>query len=122
MEGAGPRQRRRGLRGAQAENAIDHLSGTTFHLGGGAARKGEQEDALRIGSLENQVGDPIGQGIGFAGAGASDQQQRAMVNAILVDSVRNRFALPLVERGEQVRFVLQAGEHFGRYRITLEYV
>ena len=47
------------------------------HLGRGAAREGQQQDAARIGAVDDQMRDPMRQRIGLARAGAGDDQQRA---------------------------------------------
>ena len=47
----------------------------TGHLGGGSSREGQQQDAVRINAIDNQVGGPVGQGLGLAGAGARDRQK-----------------------------------------------
>ena len=49
------------------------------HLGGGAAREGQQQDAARIGAAHDQVGDPVRQRVGLARAGAGDDEQRPCV-------------------------------------------
>lgn len=76
MEGAGPGQRV----GQHARVVAQHLAAdaldTAAHLVGGAAGKGHQQDATRIGAVEDQVRDPVGQRIGLAGARAGDDQQR----------------------------------------------
>jgi hypothetical protein len=40
------------------------------------ARKRHQQDAARIGAVDDQVRYPMGQRIGLAGSGAGDDQQR----------------------------------------------
>jgi hypothetical protein len=47
-----------------------------LHLAGGAARKGHQQDAARIGAVDDQVRHPVRQGIGLARSGAGNHQQR----------------------------------------------
>ena len=58
-----------------------HLAGdaldTPCHLGGGAARKGHEQDTARIGAGDDQMGDAVGERVGLAGAGAGNDQQRA---------------------------------------------
>ena len=46
------------------------------HLGRGAAREGHQQDAARIGAVDDQMRDAVGQRVGLARAGAGDDQQR----------------------------------------------
>ena len=47
------------------------------HLGGGAAREGQHQDARRVDAVDHQVRDPVRERIGLAGARAGDDQQRA---------------------------------------------
>ena len=46
------------------------------HLGGGAAREREQQDAPRVGAAGDEVRDAVHQRGGLAGAGAGDDEQR----------------------------------------------
>ena len=46
------------------------------HLGGGAARECQQQDAARIGAVDDQMRDPMGERVGLARAGAGDDQER----------------------------------------------
>ena len=46
------------------------------HLGRRAARKGHQQDAARIGAVDDQMRDAVGQGIGLARPRAGDDQER----------------------------------------------
>ena len=77
MEGAGPVQRI----GHHASVCPHHLSRDAFdaaaHLGRRAARKRHQQDAARIGAVDDQMRDAVRQRIGLAGAGSGDHQQRA---------------------------------------------
>ena len=94
VEGAGPGERRALRRGVGAERASarDALDAAR-HLGGGAAREGQQQDAARIGAVDDQVGDAVGERVGLARAGAGDDQQRP---GVVLDGA------PLlgIERGE----------------------
>jgi hypothetical protein len=65
------------------------------HLGGRPARKGQQQDAARIGPLHEQMGDAVGERIGLAGARASDDEQGPRLAGAMLDSA----ALLGVERG-----------------------
>ncbi len=73
------------------------------HLLGGPARERQQQDPLRIHALDNEVGDPVGQGHRFAGAGSRDDEQRARGDAtvFLRLAVGSRLALGRVQ-GSQV--------------------
>ena len=76
VEGAGPGQRV----GHDAGIVADHLAGDPLdplrHLGSRAARKRHQQDAPRIGAVDDQMGHAMGQRVGLAGARAGDHQQR----------------------------------------------
>ena len=47
------------------------------HLGGGAPRESQHQDARRIDAVDHQMRDAVRQRVGLAGAGAGDDQQRA---------------------------------------------
>jgi hypothetical protein len=76
VEGAGPRQ---GV-GHDAGVVAHHLAGDAFdplrHLGGGAARERHQQDAARIGAVDDQVRDAMSERVGFSGSRAGDHEQR----------------------------------------------
>ena len=46
------------------------------HLGGGAPRERHQQDPAGVGTLDNQMGDPMGKGVGLSGTRSCDDQQR----------------------------------------------
>ena len=46
------------------------------HFGRGAARKGHQQDPAGIGTVDDQMGDAMGQGVGLPGTRAGDDQER----------------------------------------------
>ena len=54
-----------------ARDALDPLR----HFRRGAARKGHQQDAPRIGALDDEMRDAVRQRVGLAGTGAGDHQQ-----------------------------------------------
>ena len=54
---------------------------TTVHFLGRAPGKRQQEDAFRLYTLDNQVGNAVRQGHRLAGTGAGDHQQRPGVEA-----------------------------------------
>ena len=54
------------------DDALD----SALHLGRRAAREGQQQDAAGVGAVHDQVGDPVGERIGLARAGAGDDEQR----------------------------------------------
>ena len=47
------------------------------HLGRSPAGEGQQEDAARIGAVDDQMGDAVGEGIGLARSRSGDDQERA---------------------------------------------
>ena len=71
-----------------AESSRSDPFHATGHLDGGSSREGQQQDAVRINAVHDQVGDPVGQGLGLAGTGARDHKQgfgiggRAVTNAM----------------------------------------
>ncbi len=56
----------------------EHRLHPAQHLGGGAAREGEQQDAARVGAALDEVGDAMHERGRLAGAGAGDDEQRAV--------------------------------------------
>ncbi|MNI59063.1 hypothetical protein D3C73_1142060 [compost metagenome] len=79
MEGAGPGQRRRLLRATQVHDPLQHAAHATIHFLRRAARKRQQQHALRVGAVQDQVGDAVRQRVGLARARPGDHQQGAIV-------------------------------------------
>jgi hypothetical protein len=79
VKGAGPRKATAGQAGVAGGDLGGDALHAPGHLVGSAPGKGEQQDPPGVGTLGQQVGDPMGEGIGFAGARAGDDQQRAVV-------------------------------------------
>ena len=75
VEGAGPGQRVGHDAGVVAQHLARDALDPPRHLGGGAAREGHQQDAARIGAVDDQMRDAVRQRVGLAGAGAGDHQQ-----------------------------------------------
>jgi hypothetical protein len=77
VEGAGPGQRVAHDRGVVL---AQHFSGDALdaagHLGGGAARKRQQQDAVRIGAVDDQMRDAMRKRVGLAGSSSGNDQQR----------------------------------------------
>src|SRR5690606_33022871 len=75
VEGARPRQ----CASHDATMGAEYLRGDALHpalhLGCGAAREGEQQDAPWIGATDDEMRNPVRQGVGFAGTGARDDQE-----------------------------------------------
>ncbi len=93
VEGAGP-----GNAASRAGRSVRFLADLAACLGNDALRapghllcrptgKGEQEDSLGIGSVEDEVRDPVCQRLGLAGAGAGDDEQRCARCAVTAHSV-----------------------------------
>jgi len=91
MKGAGPGESIPGTTGIGAEDARQNPFDSAGHLAGTPTRKGEEEDTPGIGAIDDEMGDPMGQGIGFARAGARNHQQRR--GAVSPDAMLHRAAL-----------------------------
>ena len=76
VEGAAPDALRRAA-GAVAARREDRLD-PAQHLGGGAARERQQQDAARVGAARDEVGDALHERGRLAGAGAGDDEQRSV--------------------------------------------
>jgi hypothetical protein len=55
---------------------------------------------LRIAAVQDQMSDPVGEGLGLAGAGASGDQQCRRRFGIAIDAVFHSFALFRVEAAQ----------------------
>ena len=83
---------------ARPKRRCDDALGPALHLGGGAAREGQQQDAAGIGAVDDQVGDAMGQRIGLARPGAGNDQQRACdIGAVAGNAVLDGAALLGIE-------------------------
>ena len=82
VEGAGPGQRVGHDAGVVAHDLARDALDPPRHLGGGAARKRHQQNAARVGAVDDQMGDAMRQRVGLAGAGAGNHQQRRGGNAV----------------------------------------
>ena len=100
VEGAAPRQARRAAQRGQAERLVQHAADAALHLGGGAAREGQQQDALRVGAGEHEPGDARRQRQRLARAGAGDDEQRPVRGRARADAVLDGAPLRVVEAGE----------------------
>ncbi len=76
VEGAGPLQRV----GHDSGLVAQHLSGDAFdalaHFGGSPSRKCHQQNAPGIGAVDDEMGDPVRQRVGFPGPGTGNYQKR----------------------------------------------
>ena len=84
VEGAGPGQRVGHDAGALPHDASRDPLDPSRHLGGGAARKRHQQNPPRIGAVDDQVRDAVRQGVGLAGPGAGDDEERRARRAVLL--------------------------------------
>ena len=79
--------------------------GATLHLYGGAAREGQEQDAARIGAVDDQMCDAVSQRVGLTGASTGNDQQRTRdIRAPARHAMFNGAALLGVE-GLQIRSV-----------------
>jgi hypothetical protein len=74
--GAGPGQRVRHDPGVVAHHLACDAFDPLGHLGCGSPRKRHQQDPAGISSLNDQMGDPMGEGVGLSGPRSCDHQQR----------------------------------------------
>ncbi len=88
-----------------AQRLADDRLDAPRHLLGSPAGECQQEDALGIDPLDDQVRDPMGQGHRLAGAGARDDEQGPRGNAtvLLRLPMGSRLALGRVQGSEVVR-------------------
>ena len=80
----------------RAARAVEDALGAALHLGGGAAREGQQQDAVRVGAVHHQMRDAMRQRVGLARARARDDQQRPR-DRRRADAVLDRRALVGIE-------------------------
>ena len=76
VERARPGERGIGERGVRAGNHRHDTADAAAHLGGGAARERQQQNAARIGAVDDQMSDAMRQRVGLARAGAGNDKQR----------------------------------------------
>ena len=85
--------RRRG-----ASHAMEKLARTPLERFGSATREREQQDALRIGAIGNQMRGATRERARLAGAGTGNDQQRSAVICGRADAMLHRDALLRVQR------------------------
>ena len=76
VERPGPGERVRHDAGLGAQDFGADALDTPAHLGRGTAGKRHQQDAARINAVDDQIGDPMGQGVGLARSRPGDDEQR----------------------------------------------
>ena len=83
---------------ALAQNSSRDPLDSTRHLGRGSSREGQQEDAARIGALDDQMSYAMSQGVGLTRSRAGDdQQRRSRSRAAGQDTVLHGLTLPWVQ-------------------------
>ena len=102
MERSRPRQCARLARRRHAKHPMEELSRAPFERLGGATREREQQDALRIGAIRDQMRGATRERARLAGAGAGNDQQRSAVICRGADAMLHREALLRVQRSEVV--------------------
>lgn len=86
---------------AAVARAGDDAVRAAHHLLRRPAREREQQDPLRRDPVDDQMRDPVREGVGLAGAGAGDDEQRARApSAARGFTVLHRGSLGGVEMGE----------------------
>ena len=73
--GAGPGQRVRHDAGVVAHDFARDALDPLGHLGRGATGKRHQQDPTRVCTLNDQMGDPMGEGVSLSGSGAGNDEQ-----------------------------------------------
>ena len=76
VERAGPAQRLAGRGGFAGHDLPRDPFDAPGHLGRRAPRERHQQDAPRIGAVNDQVGHAMGEGVGLPRAGPSDHEER----------------------------------------------
>jgi hypothetical protein len=115
VEGAGPGQRRRLLRGAQVHHPLQHRPHAPLHFQRRAARERQEQHALGVRAVQDQVRDPVRQRIGLARARSRDHQQGAVVPGRAGHAELGGLALGGVEVGQGVGTVgIGRGRQAGR--------
>src|SRR6516164_4428299 len=76
MKRACPGQRIGHGPGAVADDLPRGALNAPGHFGGGATRKGHQQYSTGIGTIDDQMRDPVSQGVGLSGTRAGDDEER----------------------------------------------
>ena len=99
MERAGPGKGVCHHTGLRAQHLGRDALDTALHLRRGAAREGEQHHAARVDARHDEMRHAVRQRVGFAGAGACNDQQRCYLFEVTA-SVFDGAALVGIESGE----------------------
>src|SRR5215469_1093626 len=62
--------------GAVADDLPRDAVNAPGHFGGGTTRKGHQQYSTGIGTVEDQMSDPVSQGVGLSATRAGDDEER----------------------------------------------
>src|SRR4030095_2052668 len=84
--------------GAVAHDESCDAFDASRHLSRGTARKGHQQYPAGVGTVDDQMGDPVSQGVGLSGTRARDNEQRhARWSALLPHAMLDSSSLFAVE-------------------------
>jgi hypothetical protein len=64
------------------------------HLERGAPGEGQQQQTVGVGAIQDQMRDPMGEGLGLTGARTGRDQQRRRRLCVVADAVFDSAALP----------------------------
>jgi hypothetical protein len=67
------------------------------HLERGTPSEGQQQQTMRVGAVQDQMPDPMGERLGLAGARTGRDQQRRRRLCVATDTVFNSAALSRVK-------------------------
>lgn len=84
MEGPGPSQPIDRNAAALAHRQASYALDPPRHLGSRAAGKGHEQDPARIGTVDDQMSDPVRQSVGLARSSACDDKERPAGRRILL--------------------------------------
>ena len=121
MERTGPSQRIGHDPGATTHDLSRDALDTPRHFGGGTARKGHQQYSPGIGTIDDQMRDPVRQGVGLSGTRAGDdEERRARSGVLLPHTVLDSLSLFAVEAFKISNgHPGQIGQRRSRYSITI---
>ena len=98
MERTCPSQRIGHGPGAVADDLPRDALNAPGHFGGGATRKGHQQYSTGIGTVDDQMSDPVSQRVGLSGTRAGDdEERRTRCGAFLAHTMLDSSSLFAVE-------------------------
>jgi len=98
MKRACPGQRIGHGPGAVADDLPRDALNAPGHFGGGATRKGHQQYSTGIGTVDDQMSDPVSQGVGLSGTRAGDdEERRSLCGVFLTHTMLDSSSLFAVE-------------------------